>query len=137
VQWLTRNLNKSNIELIYTLIQKSGIKIRQNDPSVLKNIINTVKEAIEQYRKQCRDDEEQLQKIKFIENELNEIRFNKKEQNSLDQRMGFLETFLNKNVKKEIEKEEEVFPLDFQTLTTIDTSTTLWWEDLARKNSQH
>lgn len=66
VTWLTKSLNKSNIELIYIIIQKSGIKIRQNDPSVLKNIINTIKTAIDTYKERCNNDEEQMQKIKFI-----------------------------------------------------------------------
>lgn len=43
-----------------------------------------------------------MQKIKFIELELNDIRFNKKEQNAIDQRMAFLETFIHKNIQKEI-----------------------------------
>lgn len=66
MDWLTESLNKSNIELIYILIQKSGAKIRQNDPSTLKNIMNTIKDAIEDYKRECNNDEEQLQKIKFI-----------------------------------------------------------------------
>ena len=47
-----------------------------------------------------------MQKIKFIELSINEIRFNKKEQTNTDQRMAFLETFIHKNVHKEIEKEK-------------------------------
>jgi hypothetical protein len=116
VNWLTSHLNKANIELIYILIQKSGIKIRQNDPTTLKNIIGNIKQAIETYRGQCGSDEEQMQKIKFIELELNEIRFNKKEVNAIDQRMAFLETFVHKNVKKELQKEDEIFPMNFQQL---------------------
>lgn len=46
-----------------------------------------------------------MQKIKFIEIELNEIRFNKKEQLSSDQRMAFLSTFIQHNLRKEILKE--------------------------------
>ena len=130
VGWLTKSLDKTKIELIYILIQKSGIKIRQNDPSILKAIITTIKDAIAGHKLTHSHDEEQMQKINFIETEINEIRFNKKEQNSIDQRMAFLETFVNKNVKKEIEKENELFPLTFQQLLTVDTSTTLWWEDL-------
>ena len=80
------------------------MKIRQNDPTTLKIIISNIKESIEKYKQVCTEDEQM--KIKFIENELNQIRFNKKEQNSLDQRMAFLDTFVHKNVKKEIEKED-------------------------------
>lgn len=43
VQWLTKSLNKYNIELLYVIIQKCGVKVRQNDPSILKNIISIVK----------------------------------------------------------------------------------------------
>ena len=63
--WLTKALNKNNIELIYIIIQKSGIKIRQNDPMILKNIINNIRTTIDSYKQKCTNDEE-LQKIKFI-----------------------------------------------------------------------
>lgn len=40
-------------------------------------------------------------KIKFIEIEINEIKFNRKSVFDADQRMGFLHTFLNKSVGAE------------------------------------
>jgi hypothetical protein len=95
-------MDKSNVELIYIVIQKCGMHIRHRDPSTLKTVISLVKGAIETLKKQPLESEEQQQKVNFIELELNEIRFNKKSQNAIDQRMAFLETFINKNVKKEI-----------------------------------
>jgi nucleolar MIF4G domain-containing protein 1 len=50
VQWLTQSLDKNNIELLYIIIQKCGVKVRQNDPSILKNIISIIKDAIEGYK---------------------------------------------------------------------------------------
>ena len=42
--------------------------------------------------------------------------------------MAFLNTFITTNIPKEIIKEQETFPLTFQNLLTVDTSSTLWWE---------
>ncbi len=42
--------------------------------------------------------------------------------------MAFLETFISKNIQKEVQNEKEVFPLSFQQLVHADTSTTIWWE---------
>ena len=50
VSWLSRALNPKTIELLYIVVQKSGVKVRQNDPSALKIIIGIVKEAINKYR---------------------------------------------------------------------------------------
>jgi hypothetical protein len=47
VGWLIAKLNKSNIELIYIVIQKCGTYIRSKDPSTLKTVITLVKGAIE------------------------------------------------------------------------------------------
>ena len=79
------------------------MKIRQNDPSTLKNIILLINEAIAAFKKSLTDLATEMQKILFIEMELSEIKFNKKSQSNPDQRMAFLETFINKNVPKEIE----------------------------------
>ena len=43
-----------------------------------------------------------MQKVNFIEVELSEIKFNKKAQFDPDQRMAFLQTFITKNVPKEV-----------------------------------
>jgi hypothetical protein len=52
VSWLTKSLNRYNIELLYIIIQKCGMKIRQNDPSALKSIIAVIKESISSYRRE-------------------------------------------------------------------------------------
>lgn len=56
--------------MLYIVVQKCGVRVRQNDPSALKNIITTVKEAISRYRVEHPEGEE-LQKVNFIEAELN------------------------------------------------------------------
>lgn len=109
---LTRPMDKHSIELLYIIVQKCGMKVRQNDPSTLKNIIAVIKESIASYRADHSSGEE-LQKVGFIELELADIRFNKKAQANPDQRMAFLETFILKNVPKEIETEKEVLLLRF------------------------
>lgn len=60
-------MNKSNIELIYIVIQKCGMHIRQKDPSTLKNVIALVKGGIETLKKQPLESEDQQQKVNFIE----------------------------------------------------------------------
>ncbi len=52
VGWLVKSLNRYNIELLYIIVQKCGIKIRQNDPSTLKNIIISIKDSIANYKTQ-------------------------------------------------------------------------------------
>lgn len=47
---LTKPMDKHSIELLYILVQKCGMKVRQNDPSTLKNIIAVIKESIASYR---------------------------------------------------------------------------------------
>jgi hypothetical protein len=66
------------------------VKVRQNDPSILKNIISIIKESIERYKQTHSSEAEEMQKINFIELELTEIKFNKKSQLNSDQRMAFL-----------------------------------------------
>lgn len=66
------------------------MKVRQNDPSILKNIISIIKESIERYKQTHSSEAEEMQKINFIELELTEIKFNKKSQLNSDQRMAFL-----------------------------------------------
>lgn len=46
VQKLARSLNEHNVEFLYIIIQKIGNKIRQNDPGVLKEIVDTLRESI-------------------------------------------------------------------------------------------
>jgi nucleolar MIF4G domain-containing protein 1 len=50
VGWLSARLDKNSIELLYIIIQKCGIRVRQNDPSALKSIISIIKESISRYR---------------------------------------------------------------------------------------
>ncbi len=59
--------------------------------------------------------------------ELSEIKFNKKSQIDPDQRMAFLQTFITKNVPKQVENEREVFPVKFEELQNADVSQTNWW----------
>ena len=47
VRYLAVQLNAHHIEYLYLIIQKIGIKIRQNDPAVLKDIIDILKTSIE------------------------------------------------------------------------------------------
>jgi hypothetical protein len=47
VRYLAGQLNAHHIEYLYVIIQKIGIKIRQNDPAVLKDIIEILKTAID------------------------------------------------------------------------------------------
>ncbi len=47
VRYLAKLLTAHNVEFLYLIIQKIGIKIRQNDPGVLKDIIDILKTAIE------------------------------------------------------------------------------------------
>ena len=68
-----------------------------------------------------------MQKVNFIEMELSEIKFNKKSQIDPDQRMAFLQTFITKNVPKQVENEREVFPVKFEELQYADVSQTNWW----------
>ncbi len=68
-----------------------------------------------------------MQKVNFIEMELSEIKFNKKSQIDPDQRMAFLQTFITKNVPKQVENEREVFPVKFEELQNADVSQTNWW----------
>lgn len=75
---------------MYIIVQKCGVKVRQNDPSILKNIISIIKESIERYKQTHSSEAEEMQKINFIELELTEIKFNKKSQLNSDQRMAFL-----------------------------------------------
>lgn len=133
---LTKPMDKHSIELLYILVQKCGMKVRQNDPSTLKTIIAVIKESIASYRAEHSSGEE-LQKVGFIEMELADIRFNKKAQANSDQRMAFLETFIFKNVPKEIETEKEILMLRFEELAQADTSRTNWWlKDSYASNEQ-
>ena len=51
--------------------------------------------------------------------------------------MAFLETFILKNVPKEIETEKEVLLLRFEELVAADTSRTNWWlKDSYASNQQ-
>jgi hypothetical protein len=97
VQSLARDMNEHNVEFLYIIIQKIGSKIRQNDPGVLKEIVDTLKEAIQAF-KASESNNSNLSKINIIELELNELKFNRKQPLFNDQRMAFFTTFLTKNV---------------------------------------
>jgi hypothetical protein len=71
VQSLARDMNEHNVEFFYIIIQKIGSKIRQNDPGVLKEIVDTLKEAIQAF-KASESNNSNLSKINIIELELNE-----------------------------------------------------------------
>ena len=79
------------------------MRIRKNDPSTLKGMISVIKEGIDGYKKRNLNSGEEMQKVNFIELELSEIKFNKKAQFDPDQRMAFLQTFITKNVPKQVE----------------------------------
>ncbi len=46
VQKLAQSLNEHNVEFLYIIIKKIGNKIRQNDPGVLKEIVDTLRKSI-------------------------------------------------------------------------------------------
>jgi len=63
---LTQSLNEHNVEFLYIIIQKIGSKIRQNDPGVLKNIIETLRDSIQKF-KSLNEQNGQITKINIIE----------------------------------------------------------------------
>lgn len=44
-------VNKKNIELIYQVVQKCGVRMRSHDPATLKDVIEVLKNMIEESKK--------------------------------------------------------------------------------------
>lgn len=63
---MTQSLNEHNVEFLYIIIQKIGSKIRQNDPGVLKDIIETLRDSIQKF-KSLNEQNGQITKINIIE----------------------------------------------------------------------
>jgi hypothetical protein len=90
------------------LITTVGTKLRQDDPKTLKDIIEVVREKFE--------GSEELKgnkKAGFILDEINEIKFNRKE-GKLDTRFVFLNTFIRKDILQRNNLQPTIFLLTFQ-----------------------
>lgn len=88
-----------------------GLKIRSDSPALLKQIIEKIKEAVENYKLKL---DNVPSTIEFILSTLNDIKMNKKVEGDLTENSQFLGNWLSKNIIQKMSLGKKLYPLTFE-----------------------
>ena len=93
LKYLLEFMNDTILEILIIFVQNIGAKIRADNPTILKDLIELISQKFEEKK----NDEEFTKKSKFLILTLNDIKLNKMKTNPLE-RLNFLCLFIKKNV---------------------------------------
>ncbi|EAR96171.2 MA3 domain protein (macronuclear) [Tetrahymena thermophila SB210] len=128
LEHLLQNINQRTIEALLILVQHVGAKIRQDNPQILKNIIDNTKAKVDEYSNQLKAQGKQVpKKIEFVMLTLNDIRLNKKLKTDPVQRLNFFINWLKKNIIQKMKLTKRTFPVDFKFAFNSKRDTPRWY----------
>lgn len=125
ISFLLERMNNEIIELLLTIIQNIGMKVRKDNPKILKDIIDSIKDAFERYK--TANDLKIIQRGDFLLMILNDIKLNKNLKNNSFESMGFLISWIKKNVLGKLKLVPKMFTLLFAELKNADFNQNRWW----------
>jgi nucleolar MIF4G domain-containing protein 1 len=105
IKFFIENFNEFYSEFLLLLLSYTGIEIRKEDPENLK-IIST--EVNKKYNNLKIENYENLSKIKFIVEMIEDIKLNKYLKFNLNEKFQFFKNFINKNINNDIKKGEKI-----------------------------
>ncbi|KAL4459343.1 hypothetical protein ABPG74_017956 [Tetrahymena malaccensis] len=128
LEHLLQNINQRTIEALLILVQHVGAKIRQDNPQILKNIIDNTKVKVDEYSTKLKAQGKQVpKKIEFVMLTLNDIRLNKKLKTDPVQRLNFFMNWLKKNIIQKMKLTKRTFPVDFKFAYNSKRDTPRWY----------
>ncbi|KAL4504278.1 hypothetical protein ABPG72_021116 [Tetrahymena utriculariae] len=128
LEHLLQNINQRTIEALLILVQHIGAKIRQDNPQILKNIIDNTKVKVDEYSNKLKAQSKQVpKKIEFVMLTLNDIRLNKKLKTDPVQRLNFFMNWLKKNIIQKMKLTKRTFPVDFKFAYNSKRDTPRWY----------
>ena len=124
IEILINKMSSETIEILLLVIQNIGLKVRKDNPKTLKELIDLVKEAFERFKNEKKGES---QKGEFLMSILQDIRLNKNIKNNPFETLGFLMTWLKKNVIGKLKLVEKVFSFSLKTMEFADFTKAKWW----------
>lgn len=126
ISFLLQDIDNEIVEILLNLLQNTGLKIRKDNPKLLKEIIELTKTSFDRYK--AEKNVNGFEKGDFLLMILNDIKLNKNIKNNPFETLSFLLSWLKKNVIQKMKIVQKVFSLDFKTTLNADFTKRKWWE---------
>lgn len=123
---LLQKIDNDMIEILLTIIQNTGLKIRKDNPKLLKDMIDQIKTAFDRYKNE--NSIQGFEKGDFLLMILNDIKLNKNIKNNPFETLSFLLSWSKKNVLQKMKLVPKIFSLDFNKLLEADFTRRQWWD---------
>jgi len=125
LSFLIEKMNGEIIELLLIIIQNIGTKVRKDNPKILKDLIDFIKDSFEKYK--VSKGIPSLQRGDFLLMMLNDIKLNKNIKNNPFESLSFLMGWVKKNVVGRMKLVPKIFCIGFKSLKNADFEKNKWW----------
>ena len=122
---LIDRMDEGIIELLLVIIQNIGMKVRKDNPKILKDLIDFIKDSFEKYK--TFNKVINLQKGDFLLMMLNDIKLNKNIKNNPFESLSYLMNWQKKNVIQRMRLIPKIFSFGFKNLENVDFEKNKWW----------
>ena len=120
IKYFIDNFNENFSEYLLLLLSYTGIEIRKDNPENLKDIITEINKTYNTMKLQSSEgNKENLTKIEYIIEMIEDIRVNKYLKFNLSEKFSFFRNFITSNVNADIKKGDKV-ELTLEQIKKID-----------------
>ena len=117
IKFFIENFNENFSEYLLLLLSYTGIEIRKEDPENLKDIIVEINKK---YNNLKVENSENVTKIQYIIDMIDDIRMNKYLKFNLSEKFSFFKNFITANTNNDVKKGDKI-EIDIETIKKIDT----------------